>query len=94
MPGGSYLVGGVTIDPPKNRAGSPPQLSFHGDNTVYLYPDLQHAMVGKFDHGKMVEGQFGKVTQWKTGSMLPFPEVSIEYKMVYRHDPSTGMRIR
>ena len=48
-----YLEGGAFLQGPVDFFGN-----FTGDNSAYLYPDLQHCILGTFCKSKLSAGQF------------------------------------
>ncbi len=92
MNGGSYLIlhdASQVID--ENNNGD----AAVDANAVYLYPDLMHAIEGKFTgDGKLISGRYGVVSALNSRGRLLLPVVDlIEGGDEFTYDPSTSVRI-
>ncbi len=86
MEGGCFLFG----------PGSDPTSGLDGPDCVYLYPGLERALAGAFSRGRLLSGRYGRVVGASEDPLgVMRPEVRVEVGGdVFRHDPSTWMRIR
>ena len=84
--GNSFLVGALDED---NKP--------HGDFNIYLYPDLTTALMGHFNHGKLIIGQMVKLDNCRSEGGIPIPEYSLSKGAAecekYTFDPSTRICI-
>lgn len=83
--GGSFLVG------PADAEGD----RVHGLGCVYLYPNLEDAVVGEFARGKLLSGRHGRVAGVTFNYGIPVPVVAkSEDAPEISFDQSTSMSIR
>ena len=81
--GDGYLIGEVDDDD-----------KVHGDDTVYLYPDITTCILADFIHGNMELGKLGRLRGFHKNFGMLIPEVEIvEPSISYSYSPSTSIVI-